>query len=158
MSQWTYVAGTIRVDGFPDLLGLSHDEEKEQIEKMVGSTCDYDSPPEQWDACNVPCGSEGSIQRRFMLTGYDKGIGHSISRGVVSIWGDLRRYENEREIVEWFKAVIKKFEALDSSDNKYGFSIRDAMLSVEVEGRQHKTFCIADGKDIVTKRIKRKQE
>ena len=52
MSIWTHVAAVIRVDGIAALDGSPPD---------LGKTCTFESPEADWEACDVPCGSEGSL-------------------------------------------------------------------------------------------------
>jgi len=152
MSQWTHVAGAIRIDGIPSLTGISQEEEIKEIESLIGNTASYYDGEDAWDRCNVPCGSEGSIQRKFIFTGHDKGIGHSLSRGVVVIWADLRDYGDEGAIIVWLRKVLENFKI---DNNKGAWGIRDVVLSIEVEGRKEKTLCTWNEKEIVTAKVER---
>lgn len=154
MSQWTHIAGVVRIDGLPVVVGLNQEQERAEIIKMIGNTCDFEDGDDKWDACNVPCGSEGSIQYSYAFSGRDEGIGHSITRSAIPIYGDLRDYSDAEAIIKWFKQVIAKFQP-DHPENKGLFSIRDAVLSIEVEGRKEKTLCVWNEKEIVTTEIKR---
>jgi len=160
MSQWTHVAGAVRIDcwNFEPGWEKKQKKEKERIEKMFGIPCKFSTVQgesdeeliERWGKeyrlCNVPCGEEGSVLWEFTRTGSSS----DISRGIVSIWGDLRDYDNEDEIIKWFKSVIKKFSA---GHNKYGFDIRDAVLSIEVEFKNTKTVLVCTGDDDVAMRF-----
>lgn len=146
MSQWTHVGGVIRIDGIPSLAGLNQEQEKAEIQKMLGNTCSYDDDESKWDACNVPCGSEGSLQHSYSFVGHDdvgKGFiaSSSLTRSAIGIWGDLRDYDDEQEIINWFKGILAKFQP-NHPENKGLFSIREALLSIEVEGRNKKTVCV----------------
>jgi len=146
MSQWTHVAGVIRIDGMPFVVGLNQEQERAEIHKMVGNTCSYDDDAPKWDACNVPCGSEGSLQYSYSFADHDEATegfiaSTSLSRSAIAIWGDLRDYDNENEIIEWFKGTLAKFQP-NHPENKGLFSIRDALLSIEVEGQGKKAVCV----------------
>lgn len=153
MSQWTHVAGLIRIDGLPFMMGLNQEQERAEVQRMIGNACGYDDDKSKWDACNVPCGSEGSLHYCYDFTGYDEDISHSAMRSAISIWGDLRDYGDKEAIVKWFKSVVAKFRAGDA-ENKGMFSIRDAVLSIEAEGSTSKTICVWNGKEIVRRSVK----
>lgn len=117
MSIWTHVVGIIRFDGivingkgtpFPD----------------CDNVVDYDDDNEKWDKCNIPCGSEGSLNISY----WENPDGHQLARWVVSIWGDLRDYSNEDEIIEYFNRITNKR------------SIRQACFTMYVEGGCERTF------------------
>ena len=163
MSQWTHVAGVIRIDGFPFLAGLTPKQEEAQIRKMIGNTCDFEDGDEKWEACTVPCGSEGSIQYGFCHSPQDEveqvGVVRvqcaSIVRSVVAIWGDLRDFSDREKIVEWFKTVLAQFNK-DNPENTGSFSIRDALLTIQIEYKGTDTVCIWDGEKVVRRSIARK--
>lgn len=121
MSQWTHVAGIIRFDGL--FLG-----EELFPQPDLGKTCHYDSQQEDWDLCNVPCGSEGSLQHS-LHTNPDEA---SMARWVASFWGDLRDYSNEREIVDYFNRMVKER------------MIRQGCFTVDVEFTSNNTYCYND--------------
>jgi hypothetical protein len=109
MSKWTHVAATIRIDGIRSLLGREPD---------LGSTCEFDSPRSDWDACDVPRGSEGSLQHSL----YVNPQAYHLAAYVVTIWGDLRDYEDVGEILAYLERVTK--DQL----------VRQGIAHVEVEG------------------------
>lgn len=123
MSIWTHVAGIIRVDGTMGVLtGL---DEKKALEKIMGHTASFEGDDAEWDRCDVPIGSEGSIQYCVDITAVDNEYGGSLSRGHISIWGDLRDYDDVDAIKEWFGGIIRKLRP--------DFSPRDAVLSIDKE-------------------------
>jgi len=86
MSQWTHVAGCIRIDDIGSAMtGIS------SMGRFVMALGSF-APPE---------GSEGPLQVRIVETG----SGHSLSWGLAYIWGDLRDYNDVQEIFEWAKAI-----------------------------------------------------
>lgn len=115
MSVWTHVTGNIRYDG---LAGIQRNVTKEALKGMLGKTWVWEDDIDAMDACTVPEGSEGSIQ--YIITEYDKGLPWA----TVSVYGDLRDYDDVKELTDWFTKVT-----VDS-----GYMIRDAILRISVEG------------------------
>ena len=113
MSNWTHVAGIIRVDG----LGFV------DFDKLLGKECLWGSPEEVWDDMRnnpddyLPMGSEGSLQKSVWINPNE----HSLAAYTVSIFGDLRDHNSAKEIVDWFK---KKCE---------GLWIRNAVITAQNE-------------------------
>lgn len=92
MSQWTHVAATIRFDalrfagmGAPDL----------------GKSCDFESDQGAWDVCDVPCGSEGSLQTHLWTNPKD----HDLAAYTATIWGDLRDYSSVDEVLDYLDRI-----------------------------------------------------
>ncbi len=120
MSQWTHVNGNIRIDtlrmqGMP-LCRI------EDVKAHMGKTFTYDDPAEKWDECDVPGGSEGSLQFSF----WNNPDLSSVAAYSVSVFGDLRDFgspEDVKLIKEWFKKVT-------TAD---GVMVRSAILQIEVE-------------------------
>src|SRR3990167_5577525 len=111
MSIWTHVVGCIRVDGIPDLGARIH-----TIEKILGPICTFDN----WnDASILPRGSEGGLQYRIIE--YHTGLPWI----VIPVWGDLRDFDDTETIKAWWDEILLKLQW-----------IRDAVLRVQVEGRE----------------------
>ena len=115
MSQWTHVNGCIRIDGIPCIEDVS----KKSIRKILGNTCDFNSSDSEWEACNVPRGSEGSIQYELISAG------GGLVLWTIPVWGDLRDFGTDdiHIIKEWFDKII----------NKSDLSIRSAILEIRIE-------------------------
>ena len=113
MSTWTHVIGSIRFDG---LLGMTPPPD-------CGIACSFEDDKEQWDKCNIPCGSEGSLT---ILTWQNPKPAMALY--TATIFGDLRDYEDEQEIIEYFKRITA------------GKVVRQACLSFCVEGSTTRTF------------------
>lgn len=115
MSVWTHVAGCIRFD---DLRHPGVPSMKQRYVEALGRTFVYgDSMGE--DKCTVPCGSEGSLQwsmKENPCTG-------SMAAYAVSIWGDLRDFDDLDAIQDWFTRCVE-------GD---GFLVRQAVLVSKVE-------------------------
>lgn len=105
MSVWTHVAGVIRADAF-----RFEDDPKPDWNELIGHPYlwgsmredgDYlMSHPEQW----MPSGSEGSLQYSVWE---NPNMSH-ITAYVISVFGDLRDYDDTDAIVEWFKKVCSR--------------------------------------------------
>ncbi len=93
MSQWTHVNASIRFDG---VRGLTPPPE-------LGWPCRWEDTVEVMDACNVPCGSEGSLEWSL----HTNPASDSLARWTASIWGDLRGYDNVREIESYLARIVK---------------------------------------------------
>jgi len=115
MSQWTHVAGIVRFDGLFNM-GMP--------EPDLGFTCRFDSKEVDWDKCNVPCGSEGSLDCK-MWKNPDNG---DLAARTAYIFGDLRDYDNADEIIEYFNRIVE------------GQIIRDACYVINVEYQPIRTF------------------
>ncbi len=112
MSVWTQINGCIRIDGI-EVLDPSMNK---KVLEILGRTCSFEDPEEAWDACTVPCGSEGSLQYKVLK------VGGGLVLYTVPIWGDLRDYDDEQEIIDWFNRV--------TVDN--GLMIRSAVLEYQI--------------------------
>lgn len=124
MSQWTHIAGIIRVNTLRGLVGMpgSNEDVENVIRRLLGPTCNFDSSQEEWDACGVPCGSLGSLQYYIHCTRR----GSSIAWGYIALEADLRNYDSWLEICEWLEKVTKDF-------NEEDISIRNMAVEIEVE-------------------------
>ena len=112
MSQWTHVAGLVRVDSL-DGLGV-HRDTSETLRSII-------------EASGVPVGSEGPVRTSLQRTREDS----SLSWGHISIWGDLRDYGDASDVEElchWFRQLCQHLLQAH-------YVIRQAVLAVEVEGQ-----------------------
>jgi hypothetical protein len=125
MSNWSHVAGIIRVDDiqclYEDNFNVSN-----VIKAFLGKEIDFDSPEELWEEYDknpdnfMPSGSEGSLNSCIYVNP-DKSC---MAAYVVSVFGDLRDHDDLNSIVEWFK---DKVSVLD----EVFFSVRNAVIIVE---------------------------
>lgn len=113
MSQWTHIAGTIRIDT------VDHEGVKEQLKNVLGQTWECGDTVDP-DTEYAPYGSEGSIQ--YTIT--ENPNESCIAAFVVTFYGDLRNYDNDTKIIAWFE------KACDA------FYIRQATITIDVEGQK----------------------
>ena len=103
MSNWTHVAGVIRIDD------LRFDNTTPDFEKLIGKECLFNSPHELWEDADkhpqdfLPMGSEGTLRKSVWI---NPDRGH-VAAYVVTIFGDLRSHDDPNAIVRWFKGKIK---------------------------------------------------
>ena len=144
MSQWTHVCGCIRVDTIPlHVLGLRDYDFENLLKKQFGETWSYDDENEEdkYDKCSVPKGSEGSIQYKIQKTGSE----NNMTWGLITIWGDLRDFDDPQEIFEWIK------KSCDSKDEL--FSIRSCCVEVYVESNMRYLIFADQEEQIIMKKI-----
>jgi hypothetical protein len=126
MSNWTHVAGIIRVDR----IRVDDDAEELDFDEILGKECLSDSSRKVWDDAlknpdkYMPMGSEGSLQKSVWVNP-NKG---RVDSYTISIFGDLRDHDNISEIIDWF---IKKCNLL---------WVRSAVITVENEMHGAETY------------------
>ena len=120
MSQWTHVCGCIRFDAFR-MTNMPYST-LDCIKQLLGNTVSFGDSKEKWLNCDVPCGSEGSIQFSF----WDNPCLNHMAAFTVAIFGDLRDFgmEDVPQIEKWFDKVTKTKNVM----------VRDAILRIDVEG------------------------
>lgn len=114
MSQWTHVTATIRVDAF------NRDLTIEKLESIIGKPQGHGKPYlEEWEDDKVlPCGSEGSLE----YTLYEDPDESNMAAYVITVFGDLRDYEDSDEIISWFESIVSEFD----------IRTRQAVLTIDV--------------------------
>ena len=129
MSNWTHVAGIIRVDSF-----RWEPLEPDFWEKTIGKECRYDSPKEVWDEAFdhgerfMPMGSEGSLHMEV----WENPDQSHVDAYTVSIFGDLRDRDDPDDVIEWFYKVCDRIEEV--------FCVRNAVIEVQNEWNGTKTW------------------
>lgn len=114
MSRWTHINGSIRVNSFR-VLGVEIDF------WSIFKTCDYGDGEDEWEFCNVPCGSEGSIQVNIWT---NPSI-NDMAAYTVNFFGDLRDFGGKKDIdsvKEWFNNTCNKL------------NIRQAVIQIKDDG------------------------
>ena len=125
MSNWTHVAGVIRID---DIRLTDYDPD---FDKLIGRECLYESKSSVWDELEwspeefLPSGSEGTLQKSVWINP-DK---EHMDAYTITIFGDLRDHDDPKEIITWFKNKCKQI----------GF-IRNAVIVVENERNGTETY------------------
>ena len=123
MSVWTHVAAVFRIDGFRDGVDgyTVNCRFKPNWDKVTGKAIydgdwctddDYEREKMErdWKAYRkhpsrfMPTGSEGSLQRLV----WNNPDAFDMARHTVTIFGDLRDYEDYKAIEEWFRSVCEK--------------------------------------------------
>lgn len=100
MSNWTHVAGIIRVDGMAE----------QDFDEIIGKECLWGSPREVWEDVEanpdkyLPMGSEGSLHKSI----WENPDKDCLAAYTISIFGDLRDHYSTSEIIEWFKSKCKE--------------------------------------------------
>ena len=130
MSNWTHVAGIIRIDDIR--IGNTTPD----FDKIIGKECLYESADEVWEDADkhpqdyLPMGSEGSLEKSVWINP-DRSC---IAAYTVSIFGDLRDHDDPNAIIRWFKDKIRELCER--------FIIRQATITVDNEynGTENWTF------------------
>ena len=118
MSVWTHVAGIIRVDG----LRIDNDA-KPDWNKIIGKELNWGDSHEIWDDYDknpetfMPCGSEGSLKKII----WENPNKSSLASYTISVFGDLRDYDDLVEIEKWFTEICHKLW------------VRNAVITAECE-------------------------
>lgn len=122
MSNWTHVAGIIRID---DIRVFSTGKEQLNWDEIFGKECHFDSDESVWldyydnPETYMPSGSEGTLTKSVWINPKI----NDVAAYTVSIFGDLCNHNNPKEIIEWFKEVI----------NKHDLWVRNAVITAENE-------------------------
>lgn len=109
MSNWSHVAGVIRVDNFRLDSDIKRDWDKE-----IGKECLFHSPEKLWEEVEanpnnfLPMGSEGSLQKSVWE---NPDVSH-LAAYTITIFGDLRDHDNPQAIVNWFREKCKKLNVV----------------------------------------------
>lgn len=130
MSNWTHVAGVIRIDD------LRFDESILDFDKLIGKECLFDDDNGVWEDAEInpdsylPMGWEGTLQKSVWVNP-DRSCAAAY---VVTIFGDLRDHHDPNEIIEWFKNKIKEIHK--------DYWVRDATITArnECNGTVNWTF------------------
>lgn len=117
------MAAIIRIDSIKGF-GVGP-QSKEDIKKVLGPIAMPFGPRKDWDNCTLPCGSEGSLVYNIWENDDDS----DIPAFTVSVFGDLRDYEETDSIQTWFNQLCDSFPI-----------IRQAIYLAETEGCNPQVF------------------
>ena len=140
MSVWTHVAAVFRIDWltvgmdgprincyvkprWDEVTGKAIYEcdwltdDDYELQRLHESWNEYREHPEQF----MPTGSEGSLQRVVWVNPDS----HCAARYTVTVFGDLRDYDDHEAIKKWFDSVCEKCH------------IRQAVCTCDVSGDLH---------------------
>lgn len=109
MSQWTHVAGLVRVDDLIALTGKALD-----LKARFGVCSGWD---DDHDAELVPCGSEGSLTYHI----HSNPCKDHLAAHVVAFYGDLRDYSSVDNVLTWLNNACS------------GLMIRQGVVEIAVE-------------------------
>lgn len=127
MSNWSHVAGIIRIDDIRPLNPNVFD-----ADKLIGKELLFTDSSETWDYAfehpeeYLPLGSEGSLIKTVWINPKE----NDMDAYTVSIFGDLRDHHNADEVIEWFKGICDKFK----------HRIRNAVITIDNEYNGIKTY------------------
>ena len=127
MSRWTHINGSIRVDGIHGITPMLNFKE-------IFKTASYEDDETKWEVCNVPKGSEGSIE----INVWTNPTKSSLALYTINIWGDLRDFGTKEDIDgvrDWFTKTCKKLGP-----------IRQAILQINDENEENS--CVLTYKEI----------
>ena len=94
MSNWTHVAGVIRIDSLRGMMP------KPNWDEIFGKELDY-GEPEEAGVKYMPTGSEGSLSKMV----YENEDMSAAAAYVVVVVGDLRDHDDAQGIIDWFKDI-----------------------------------------------------
>lgn len=145
MSVWTHVNAQIRLDSIEIITGSI----QEDLEDIIGPMyLPYaDEIALEWpitdneNKVKLPTGSEGSLHIKVNKNPEES----STASHVISIYGDLRDFDNYKEIEKWFKNLC---EDLEDKEKCRAVGIRQAVCQIEVEFSNPRQIVLIYNKDI----------
>ena len=111
MSIWTHVAAVIRVDCFKYGEDDESNEDRFNFDALVGKEIHFNDDKEKWEYARehkdefMPFGSEGGLTKLI----WENPNKNTLPTYTITIFGDLRDYDQLDEILEWFKKVCDRF-------------------------------------------------
>lgn len=120
MSNWTHVAGIVRINHL-----VLNPDDKIDFEMIFGREVLWDmdwSDIECDPRPTLPMGSEGSLR----MSVWQNPDPNSLAAYTISIFGDLRDHDDPNEIINWFKEKLKSFfvrQATITVQNEYNGTV-----------------------------------
>jgi len=135
MSNWTHVAGVIRVDSIRAFDG------EIDFDKKIGKECLWTSDYDVWNEASehperfMPMGSGGSLRK----TVWENPDRSHMAAYTITIFGDLRDHDDPDAIIEWFKSICSNF------------LVRNAVIVVENEcnGKRTWNYCFDEDEEFI---------
>ena len=127
MSQWTQISGVIRIDALDLIMAHNGINISVVLENCFGTTVKYNDPLEIWKKCDVPRGSEGSIQYLVERTGRS----NELSWGSVVIWGSLRDRGGDNildEMHRWTNRYLTRINARNISARQVAINVHEEYI------------------------------
>ena len=122
MSNWSHVAGIIRID---DIRFFR--ENIPDFEEIIGKSVGFGEPIPDGEI--LPMGSEGSLNMSVWINPDES----EIASYVISIFGDLRDHDSPSEIINWFKEKCNLI-------NEVFIGVRNACITVNNEWHGMETW------------------
>ena len=128
MSNWTHVAGIVRVDCWRGL------EDSPNFDEIFGKEVHYKSGDDVWNDFEehpddyLPYGSEGSLTKSVWINPNES----YADAYTVSIFGDLRDHDDPDAIITWFENICNRIEEW--------WIVRDATVVVRNEELGYRTW------------------
>lgn len=123
MSQWTHVAGILRIDAF------MHDPVNTNINDCVENQF-------------FPEGSEGPVEYKYTYAGYQGDGFSSLVCGTLAVWGDLRDYDYSTEVFNWVVDIIKRL-------GTFGGFVREVAVVVDVEFKKRSLITVVNSEIVM---------
>ena len=89
----------------------------------------------------MPVGSEGTLHKTVWENPHD----NHMAKYTVSIWGDLRDYDDPNEVLEWFKDCLRFIEDSREQDPSLLVFVRDAVIHIYNERSDDITWTYREG-------------
>ena len=131
MSQWTHIAGIVRLDSFGPMMGVSDAALELHVAGLVGKGARYDEdgrarPYNATSDREAPGGSEGSIDFAVYVK-----PGNGAPKATLAFWGDLRDrgVEYVPTLMAWFRTLLEAWQAVPGAA-----AFRAAVLEIDIEG------------------------
>ena len=131
MSQWTHITGLILIDSMMTW---------KQLHKKLSTIWGFDT--EGSTDPSIPAGSEGSVAftiNKARECGGSFGCGkEEIYHGAqIAIFGDLRDYDNAKELIDWIKAKTTEPPGIL-------WHIREGIVMIHVEYQKTEVWMFKD--------------
>ena len=128
MSNWTHVAGIVRIDSF-----RLFESKEMNFDEIFGKEIHFDDSYEDWKDARMhpgkylPLGSEGSLTKTVWINPDES----HLAAYTVSVFGDLRDHQSSDAIIEWFKDICSRLNVRNATISAYNEQNGDASWCCE---------------------------